>query len=39
VDKMIRSKSGKQLTVISKFRPPWINKNEWEIEGVESRGI
>lgn len=37
VDTMIRSRSGKQLTCITKFKPPWLNKNEWEIEGLEKR--
>jgi phenylacetate-CoA ligase len=37
VDEMTRSKSGKQLACITKFRPPWLNKNEWEIDGTEKR--
>jgi phenylacetate-CoA ligase len=35
VDEMVLSKSGKQLACITKFRPPWINKNEWEIDRTE----
>lgn len=39
VDTMVRSRSGKQLACITKFRPPWVDKNNFdESQGIESRG-
>jgi len=37
-DEIKRSQSGKQLTVITKFRPPWLGKEQWTEQGVEVRG-
>jgi phenylacetate-CoA ligase len=39
VDAMARSRSGKQLACISKFKPPWVNTNNWdENQNIELRG-